>query len=174
MKKILKKLDKKQFLYLATVTFPIFIIDQLTKLWAISACKNNNITIINNYWNFIYAENRGALFGLGNGFSESMRILIFVFFSSLITLLIFYLMFFKKPSKLLSITYALVLGGALGNLLDRAFRGFVVDFIDWHYKSVYHWPTFNFADAAIVVAIIFLGIEVLFLSEKEQKKETEN
>ncbi len=174
MKKFFQNLDKKQFFYLAIITLPVFVIDQLTKFWAISACKTKKIVIIQDFWNFVYAENRGALWGLGNGFSENMRILVFVFFSSLITLMILYLMFFKKPSKLLSITYALVLGGAVGNLLDRAFRGFVVDFIDWHYKAVYHWPTFNFADAAIVVAMIFLGIEIFFLSDKREKKETKN
>ena len=76
------------------------------------------------------------------------------------------------PGKtLLGIALALVLGGALGNLLDRVFLGYVVDFIDVHYLN-YHWPAFNVADSAITVGAILLIIESL--CHRDQSHEGEN
>jgi signal peptidase II len=66
--------------------------------------------------------------------------------------------------------YGFVLGGATGNLYDRYFRGYVIDFIDWHAGDMYHWPTFNIADAAIVVAVALLAIELLFFQKPPDRE----
>ncbi|HDT11978.1 MAG TPA: signal peptidase II, partial [bacterium] len=87
-------------------------------------------------------------------------------------LIIVYLLFTFAETVILRLVFAFVIGGAAGNLYDRFFRGYVVDFIDWHVAEHYHWPTFNIADAAIVVSIGLLAIETLFLQNKtsEEKK----
>ena len=61
---------------------------------------------------------------------------------------------------------ALVFGGAIGNFIDRIRLGYVIDFIDWHMKDSYHWPTFNVADAAISIGVVLLLIESFVYKEK--------
>ena len=59
----------------------------------------------------------------------------------------------------------MVFGGAIGNFLDRIRLRYVIDFIDWHLKDVYHWPTFNIADAAITIGVAMLLLESFFYPE---------
>lgn len=85
-----------------------------------------------------------------------------------------YLLLAFAETKFMKIIYALIVAGAFGNLYDRFFRGFaVIDFIDLHAGEIYHWPTFNIADVAIVVAIFLLAFELLFLQPKRQKDKKE-
>jgi len=165
------KLNKpvwKNSIYLLTVTLPIVIIDQITKVWAIAFKGGGELVVFESWWSFIYAENRGALWGIGNNFSEFYRKLVFLGISSIITMVIVYLLLAYSENKLMKIIYGFVLGGALGNLYDRFFRGAVIDFIDWHLGDSYHWPTFNVADVAIVVAVALMVIEILFFQKKKE------
>ncbi|HNW82811.1 MAG TPA: signal peptidase II [bacterium] len=159
---ISRKYEWKNLIYILTVSIPIVLADQLTKVWAISLKGSDKVTVFESWWNFIYAENRGALWGIGNDFPIFYRKLIFLGISSLITLFIVYLLLTYADNRLIKTVYGFVLGGAAGNLIDRFFRGYVIDFIDWHAAEHYHWPTFNIADAAIVVAVFLLAIEVFF------------
>ena len=158
----------KNSIYLLTITLPIVIIDQITKIWAIAFKGGGEKVVFESWWSFIYTENRGALWGIGNNFSEFMRKLVFLGISSVITLVIVYLLLSYAENRLMKYIYGFVLGGALGNLYDRFFRGFVIDFIDWHAGDFYHWPTFNIADVAIVVAVFLMSIEILFFQKKEE------
>lgn len=169
MKLKLKKPEWKNAIYLFTVSLPIIVIDQITKVWAISLRDGGEKIVFESWWSFIYAENRGALWGIGNNFSEFMRQLVFLGISSVITLVIIYLLLSYSENKLMKFIYGFVLGGALGNLYDRFFRGFVIDFIDWHWGDAYHWPTFNIADIAIVVAVVLMSIEILFFQGGKEK-----
>jgi len=159
----------KNIYFLLFISVPVIALDQISKFWALSLQHNPPIAVFDSWFHFRYAENRGALWGLGNNLPEFYRKLIFLGFSSLITLFILYMLFAKKDSKILKAVYALVFGGAIGNLYDRFFRGFVVDFIDWHLGDIYHWPTFNIADAAIVAAVVLLLIEFFLTMKKEEK-----
>ena len=69
---------------------------------------------------------------------------------------------FKENQRLTGVALSLVMGGAIGNLIDRVRFGFVVDFLDFHWKEVYHWPAFNIADSAIVVGVGYLFIQSFF------------
>jgi len=161
-------LSPKNLIYLLFFALPVVIVDQLSKVWSLKLKGNVPITVIEGFFDLRYAENRGALWGLGNNLSEFYRKFIFVGLSSAITAFIFYLLMDKKNSKTMNIAYSLVLGGAIGNLYDRAFRGFVIDFISNHYKDFYTWPTYNVADAAIVVAVALLVITQLPFSKKDE------
>ena len=66
------------------------------------------------------------------------------------------------------VALGLVLGGAVGNLVDRIRYGEVVDFIEWYYRS-YHWPTFNIADSAITAGVALLAIDMLFPRKQEER-----
>lgn len=165
----------KKAIYLLMVSLPVFIVDFLTKKWALInklEIRKNPIEVLS-WFHLTYAENRGALWGLGNTFSETMRQVVFVGISSIISLGVLYYFMTAKTNKRINIVFALIIGGAAGNIFDRFFRGFVVDFIDWHYKNVYHWPTFNIADAAIVAAAVLIGIELIIEMKNEKKKKAE-
>ncbi len=162
------KVNWKHLWYILFISLPVALIDQLTKLWALTLKGKPPIVVFDSWWNFIYAENRGALFGLGNTFSETMRVMVFVVFSSIITGAVGFMLVRAETTKLQAVTYALIIGGAAGNLVDRLLRGYVIDFVDWHIKDMYHWATFNVADAAIVVAMGLLIIALLKQASAER------
>jgi len=110
-------------------------------------------------WRMRYAENPGAAWGLFRGLSEDARARFF----GAITLAAagFILFYFRKATpgqRFLQVALALVLTGAIGNFIDRLARGYVVDFVDWHWwnRPDLYWPTFNVADSLIVVGVAML------------------
>ena len=78
-----------------------------------------------------------------------------------------------SQQKLLALSLALILGGALGNLYDRAVYGYVVDFIDWHVNG-YHWPAFNIADAGISCGAVLLILDTFINPEPKAKDKAPN
>lgn len=126
----------------------------------------NVVHVVDGFFALRYVENKGAAWGIGRGLSSGVRSFIFVGISALAILFLLYFMH-RTPRKQRMLLFALagVLGGAIGNLVDRIRYGYVVDFIEWYigdFHGKWHWPTFNIADAAIVIGIALLGIEMLF------------
>ncbi len=148
----------------------IFILDQLTKKWAMSNLKGKPaIDVINGFFDLRYVENPGAAWGIFGSMSDSMRKPFFVIVSIIAILFIIY--FFikvRKEQRTLSVAIAFILGGAFGNFYDRVVNSYVVDFIHWFYKD-YHWPTFNLADSAISTGVVLMIIHMLFLEKEENK-----
>jgi signal peptidase II len=110
-------------------------------------------------WRMRYAENPGAAWGLFRDLSLSARNTVFSL--TLLGAVIFILVYFRKlrrEQRLLQVALSLVFAGAIGNFVDRVARGYVVDFIDWHWwkRPDLYWPTFNIADSMIVVGVILL------------------
>ena len=110
-------------------------------------------------WRMRYAENPGAAWGLFRDLSLSTRNTVFSL--TLLGAVVFILFYFRKLSReqrLLQVALSLVFAGAIGNFLDRVARGYVVDFIDWHWwrRPDLYWPTFNVADSMIVVGVVLL------------------
>jgi len=131
--------------------------DQLTK--AIVAQKIpflNSKSIIPGFFNLTHIRNRGAIFGFFSQ-SGSQPLFIMLTLASLaaLTFVIFY--FLKTPTseRLMLISLSLILAGALGNLIDRIFRGYVIDFLDFYVKK-WHWPSFNISDASITIGAFFI------------------
>lgn len=133
------------------------LLDYITKIWAIDTLKGKaDITVIEGFFDFSYLENRGAAFGI---FQGRVYLLAFVTMIIMAVLFVMYLKT-KKKTKLLTISTALILTGAIGNLMDRLRYGFVVDFISWHWKNTYYFPTFNVADICITVGT---GLLILYI-----------
>jgi signal peptidase II len=110
-------------------------------------------------WRMRYAENPGAAWGLFRGLSETSRTLFFGLATLAASIFILvYLRRLEPGQRLLHLALSLVLTGALGNFIDRLARGYVVDFIDWHWwkRPDLYWPTFNIADSMIVVGVALL------------------
>ncbi len=131
--------------------------DQLTK--AIVAQKIpflNSKSIIPGFFNLTHIRNRGAIFGFFSQ-SGSQFLYIMLTLASLAALAFVVFYFFKTPpsERLMIISLSLILAGALGNLIDRIFRGYVIDFLDFYVKK-WHWPSFNISDASITIGAVFI------------------
>lgn len=134
------------------------LLDRFTKIWASKGLNGgNDIIIIKNFFSFQYLENRGAAFGILQG----KTLLLSIITSVTILAIIFYLIKYRTSSKLIRISLSLIISGAIGNLYDRIIHKYVIDFILWHYKDVYYFPTFNVADIFVVIGTILLAISII-------------
>lgn len=128
--------------------------------------RYRSISVIDGFWAHAYAENTGAAFGFLSGKAEAFRRPFFLIVSVLAMAMIFFL-YRKVPDdkRILQIALASVVGGALGNFIDRVRYGYVVDFIDWYVTvggQVKHWPTFNIADVFISCGVTVMAVLILF------------
>ena len=145
---------KKKIYLIAVISI---LIDQITKLIIVNAFKPfMGITVIKNVFEIMYVKNEGAAWGILN---NNLPILIFISMAALY-LLNSYINKDKNITKVMTISYGLLLGGITGNLIDRLFLGHVVDFIHVYIFN-YSYPVFNMADTFIVVGIILMLIEVI-------------
>ena len=145
----------------------IVAIDQLTK-----AVVRNNMyigeskPIINNFFHLTYITNDGMAFGINFPFG----IYIFSTISLIFTVFLFwYLWTIKEDGIVIRIGVALIIAGAVGNLIDRIFLGSVVDFLDFMIGN-YHWYVFNFADSYVTVGMGFILYDSFFLEPKKENK----
>ena len=145
------------FLFLLLVSF-----DQLTKDLVIKKLELYESTNLLPFLNFTFVVNYGFAFGFLNNPSLNQLIVGLVILS-IIVYFLYHLI--KTQDHLFRFSLVLILSGALGNFLDRIFRGFVIDFIDI-YISDYHWPAFNLADSWITVGFMILIFNILFLNKK--------
>jgi signal peptidase II len=132
-------------------------LDQLTKiLVARSVDLYGSVTVIPGFFNITRIHNKGAIFGAFSAVGGS-GILFLLTSASLIALALVVYYFIKTPAadRRVKTALALILAGALGNLVDRVVRGFVVDFLDF-YVGRWHWPFFNVADSCITVGALLL------------------
>ena len=133
--------------------FFIVLIDQLSKI-VVHAKMNlyDSFTVIPSLLDFTYIRNEGIAFGINFPGGK----MFFIIFPILIT---FYLISLLKNKEFednsSQIALFLIIGGAVGNILDRIFRGYVVDFIDFHINGA-HWYIFNVADASVTIGLLFL------------------
>lgn len=143
------------------ISAAIVVLDQIFKYLAINNLKSvENIAVIDNLLYFTYLENRGAAFGI---FSNQRWL--FIIATVLAIILLVYLVFVKKfQSKIFNISVALIIGGGVGNLIDRIFLGYVVDYI-----QISFFPTVcNFADYCITAGTIILIIWLFFCYDKNK------
>ncbi len=131
----------------------VVILDQITKYLALEYLQlNTPVPLIKNFLNLTLVYNRGAAFGLLQN-----QLLLFILVTCFTVGLIIYNLKSNNNSLLLKIALSLILGGAVGNLIDRVRFGFVVDFLDLRV-----WPVFNLADSVITLAAVALTWELLF------------
>jgi signal peptidase II len=134
----------------------LIVADQWTKAWATaSLVYREPVPVIEGFWNWTLVHNYGAAFSFLSDAGGWQR----WFFGGLAVLISAVLMVIlartPRSDWRTALPFALVIAGALGNLVDRVRFGYVVDFVDW-YAGSYHWPAFNVADSAIVVGAVLL------------------
>lgn len=160
--------EKKNILLL--VLIPTLLLDYITKyLIRTNLDLYQSISIIDGLFNIVYVLNPGAAFSFMADMNESYRQLFFVSISTFASILLMIVYAFEK-TKIGQIGFALVLSGAIGNLIDRLFLGKVVDFLDF-YIGTHHWPAFNVADSRITVGVVLISIELLFLRKKHKEEQ---
>jgi signal peptidase II len=129
-----------------------------------------SFTLSPDYLRIRYAENTGAAFGLFRGLPPPVRGPLFhlVSLGAVLLITVYYLRLSPgREERFARLGLPLVLGGALGNYLDRLARGFVIDFIEAHWHDVASWPSFNVADSCIVVGVALLLLDGLVRRERK-------
>lgn len=136
------------------------------------------VVIIPDHWDYQYTRNPGAAFSFLANAPDSIRAPFFITVSFLAILVILWILRgVALQQQLLVFALSLVCGGAIGNLIDRIRFEYVIDFIVWKWTDVYRWPTFNIADACIVVGVSLMIIEMIIdgiKSKKTPKNEAES
>lgn len=125
----------------------VIVLDQITKQWISGMLEFRQVVPVTDWFNLVLAHNAGAAFSFlagAGGWQRGFFITLAIAASVVIT----YLLRKHQRENVFSLALALILGGALGNLIDRVRFGHVVDFLDF-YIQAYHWPAFNVADMAI-------------------------
>ena len=145
------------------ITLLLIIIDQASKIAVLKYLKPISTTVvIKDILSLTYVENRGAAFGI----LQNSRWLFIIFTVVVIAVLIAYTIKKKISNKLYKTSSALIISGGIGNLIDRIFRGYVVDMIE---VTFINYPVFNFADCCVVVGAILFCLYVLIYDGKTEK-----
>ena len=156
----------KRILLFAVVAAFSLAFDQGSKVWARRALKGlspNGMTVIPNWWDFRYSENMGSVFGLFR--QHAFAPILLTILGVGILALVLYQFLREETTVATTFGYGFVVGGAIGNLIDRIAFGRVTDFIVWYFVSInpqgvserHEWYTFNVADAALVVGLVLLA-----------------
>lgn len=142
----------------------VVLLDQLTKLWIMNGFALGDSRYISGFFNLVRAHNEGAAFSFLSEAGGWQR-WFFTFLSTAISLVIVvWLVRLPRQKVLEAIALSLILGGALGNLYDRATLGYVVDFLDFHWAG-WHFAAFNVADMAISLGAGLIIVEALFFAD---------
>lgn len=158
---------KLKYLLLFILAGVTIVLDQLTKALVLEKFRlGETVSVILNYFNITYVQNKGAAFGMLAQANPAFRVPFFVIVPLAALFSIGYI-FRKIPDqdRKLAVALSLVIGGAIGNLIDRITLGYVVDFLDFHWQWGYHFPAFNIADSAICVGV---GLVILDLFAPEE------
>lgn len=142
----------------------VLAIDQASKAWVLATFHLHEIQPVTSFFNLVLVMNPGASFSFladAGGWQKWFFVVLALAVSAWLVLLIRR----HAQERLMPAALSLVLGGALGNVIDRLRFGAVVDFLDFHLAG-WHWPAFNVADTAISVGVILLLLQQLFAHER--------
>ncbi|MEF9933694.1 MAG: signal peptidase II [Clostridium sp.] len=147
----------------ALMIFILVLLDQGSKYLANVTLKGqSDIVLVKGLFSLTYLENRGAAFGM---FQNNKFILVGLTSLVIIGLIIF-LYKEKRLTKTLKISIILIIGGAIGNLIDRVFLGYVIDYFHFYITDIFDWPVFNIADICVVIGTGLMAISILFAKDE--------
>jgi signal peptidase II len=161
-----------KYIRLAIISGLVVVVDQLTKalilkLLPVYRFPGDGITVISGFFSIIHVRNQGGAFGFMADQSPSVRAVLFFFVSFAAICMVFY--FYKNTPRqqpVLAVGFALIFGGAIGNMIDRIRFRNVIDFLDIYIGDL-HWPTFNIADSAITIGVVIFIFHLLFRNPLE-------
>ena len=133
-------------------------LDQWSKQWVMGSLPEYTaVPVVDGFWNWYRTYNTGAAFSFLSDAGGWQKYLFTVLAFGISGLLGWWLARTARSDWRTALPYSLVIGGALGNVIDRVLHGKVIDFIQWYWRD-YHWPSFNIADSAIVAGAVCIGI----------------
>jgi signal peptidase II len=156
MGRAIKSAGLLQWLGLA---FLILVVDQITKGLILVYYHPGEVTVLTDFLNIVRVHNRGAAFSFLAG-ADGWQRWFFVGIGAVAAVFIIYLLRTHAGQRLFCFALTCILGGAIGNVLDRLLHGYVVDMVDFHIGR-WHFPAFNVADTAITFGVIFLLLDEL-------------
>jgi signal peptidase II len=153
---------QKKDVLLLTIAGLVLLLDQLTKAWIVATMRiHEAYPVVEGFFNIVHVRNPGAAFGFLAGAPPVFRSIFFIAVTAAaIFLILQYLRKARVEELSLILSLALIVAGAVGNLIDRIRFGEVVDFLDVYVGS-FHWPAFNVADSAITTGAILLAMILL-------------
>ena len=149
------------------ISLLLIVIDQIVKILVINKMAlQQSITIINNFFNITYVRNTGAAWSILSG---NVLLLIMISVLALVTIY-YYLIKDKDLNKIDIVSYSMLIGGIIGNLIDRIVHGYVIDYLDFKIFN-YNFPIFNLADTFIVIGVFLLLLKEI---RKENNLDSRN
>ncbi len=152
-----------------SLSLVVLLLDQASKLWVDATMRLYQTIEIIPFFQFTYLRNSGAAFSFlsdAGGWQRWFFVTLAVIISIVIVVWVLRL---PAKNRWLAVALALVLGGALGNLIDRIAYGYVIDFIDLYYQD-WHWPAFNIADSAISIGVVMMLLDMFRAEEGLDQK----
>jgi signal peptidase II len=149
------------------LAFVVLTLDQVSKWWVVTEVMNppRFIPVFPSF-NLVMGWNRGVSFGIFDSDSPPNQWLLIALALVVVTVLLVWLK--RDDSRLVSAALGMIVGGALGNVIDRIHYGAVADFLDF-YVGDFHWPAFNVADTGITIGVVVLVLESFFVGSKTDK-----
>ena len=151
------------------ITLLVILLDQATKLVADAYLFYQRPVAIMPLFNLTLVYNKGAAFSFLSDAGGWQRWFFIVLSLTISIVLVVWIGRLERHQRLQTVSIALILGGAIGNLIDRSIYGYVIDFIDVYYQQ-YHWPAFNIADSAIFVGAVLLILDSIKNHDKDSDK----
>lgn len=148
------------------IAFFVIVLDQVSKAWIVGFFTERGgepVAVLTPFFNFVLTGNRGMSFGLFNN-NDAMNTAIFTALAAAIVIALLVWMR-RANNSVIRLALGMIIGGAIGNVIDRLTRGAVVDFLDFHLGN-WHWYAFNVADAAICLGVIALLLDGLLARPK--------
>ncbi|MGB9807207.1 MAG: signal peptidase II [Thermosulfidibacteraceae bacterium] len=145
-------MNYRKFFWMTSII--VFLIDRITKTIVVKTLFGKSVEILP-FFSLTFVGNRGIVFGIGSSYRSSFTFILASLLAIAVVLILYRRL--KADDKIAHVSLGMIFGGGLGNLFDRLFYGYVIDFIDLHIGN-YHWPAFNVADTFIVIGVL------LFLS----------
>ncbi len=153
------------------LTLAVLVLDHITKWLARTELDPvHAIEVIPGYLRISYVSNTGVAFGLFRDLDSPWKPYVLAAMA-IVAVIVIFVYSFRMPSSrlLLQSALAVIMGGILGNFVDRVLQGYVVDFIEFHIRDAFYWPTFNVADSAITAGIGLLLIDAVKNTELDEE-----
>ena len=158
--------QSKPFLLWIGLSVVVIILDQISKLIVLNTIPHRSSIRVNDFLNWVLVFNPGAAFSFLADCAGWQK-WFFIAIGVIATIVMIWLLFRHALQSIFCFSISMILGGAVGNLIDRFTHGAVVDFIDVYYRQ-YHWPAFNLADSAITLGTILLILDELRRVNKQR------
>lgn len=152
----------------------VFLVDLVTKWWVSNTLALHYYPVVDGLFTIHYVRNEGIAFGLFHSFESNWKPVVLSIMAIIAVVIVLYYIWQTPPEeRRVFVSLGLLLGGILGNFVDRLVHGYVVDFLEFHWQDAFSWPTFNIADAAITTGVILIIYESFFGRQEHPEQGTE-